>query len=149
LESIPGPHKHLKIRAQVNITTVERFYCKRPILCMASSKILTPHPLTARRGGECVVCTPPPLVGGRTNSLKRGVGGQYFGRRQTQLCNLYFVTTTLLYLSYMLFLKYVPYPLGPFPAAASLDAPVPRDPSHSGRPGAARRSGQNIIFIKR
>jgi hypothetical protein len=34
--------------------TVERLYCKRPILCLASSKILTPHPLTARR-----VCIPP------------------------------------------------------------------------------------------
>jgi hypothetical protein len=38
---------------------VERLYCKRPILCLASSKILTPHPLTARR-----VCTPPSLVRG-------------------------------------------------------------------------------------
>ncbi len=29
--------------------TVERLYCKRPIFCLASSKILTPTPLTARR----------------------------------------------------------------------------------------------------
>jgi hypothetical protein len=52
---------------------VERLYCKRPILCRASSKILTPHPLTARR-----VCTPPRLwCGGRTHSLgEKGEGGQ-------------------------------------------------------------------------
>jgi hypothetical protein len=31
---------------------VERLYCKRPIQCLAPYKILTPHPLTARR-----VCT--------------------------------------------------------------------------------------------
>ena len=35
-------------------------YCKRPIQCLASSKILTPHPLTARR-----VCIPLPLVRGK------------------------------------------------------------------------------------
>jgi hypothetical protein len=47
---------------------------------------LAPHPLTARR-----VCTPPPLVRGRTHSLGggEGVGGQYFGRRQTHLCTLH------------------------------------------------------------
>jgi hypothetical protein len=28
---------------------VERLYCKRPNQCLASSKILTPHPLNARR----------------------------------------------------------------------------------------------------
>jgi hypothetical protein len=55
-----------------------------------------PTPLTARR-----VCTPPRLwCGGRTHSLaERGVGGQYFGRRQAQLCTLYickyFVLLTL------------------------------------------------------
>jgi hypothetical protein len=41
------------------ILPVEGLYCKRPIPCLASSKILTPHPVTARR-----VCTPPPLVRG-------------------------------------------------------------------------------------
>jgi hypothetical protein len=35
------------------VQVVERFYCKRPIQCLASSKILTPHSPTARR-----VCTP-------------------------------------------------------------------------------------------
>jgi hypothetical protein len=51
---------------------VEGLYCKRPIQCLASSEILTPHPLTARR-----VCTPPPppLVRGKdTLSGWRGVG---------------------------------------------------------------------------
>jgi hypothetical protein len=66
------------------LAVVERLYCKRPILCLASSKILTPHPLTARR-----VCTPPPAGGGHTRWVERGVEGQYFGRRQTQLCTLY------------------------------------------------------------
>ncbi len=62
--------------------TVERLYCKRPILCLASSKILTP---TARR-----VCTPRLWCGGWTHLLGgEGVGGQYFGRRQTQLCDLH------------------------------------------------------------
>ncbi len=40
-------------------TCVERLYCKRPIQCLASSEILTSHPLTARR-----VCIPPPVVRG-------------------------------------------------------------------------------------
>jgi hypothetical protein len=48
---------------------VERLFCKRPIQFLASSKILTPHPLTARR-----VCIPPPPAfgcGGRTHLLGR------------------------------------------------------------------------------
>jgi hypothetical protein len=50
--------------------SVEGLYCKRPIQCMASSKILTPHPLTARR-----VWTPPPAFGaggGQTRWVERG-----------------------------------------------------------------------------
>jgi hypothetical protein len=37
--------------------------------------------------GECV---PPAVVGGggHTRRVERGVGGQYFGRRMTQLCTL-------------------------------------------------------------
>jgi hypothetical protein len=47
------------------VLPVEGLNCKSPFQCLASSKILTPHPLTARR-----VCTPPPLVpGGRTHSI--------------------------------------------------------------------------------
>jgi hypothetical protein len=57
--------------------TVERLYCKSPILCLVSSKILTPHPPS------------PPGGGGHTRWMERGVGGQYFGRRQTQLCTLH------------------------------------------------------------
>jgi hypothetical protein len=51
-------------------TVVERLYCKRPILCLASSKILTPTPSPP---SECV---PPRLwCGGRTHSLSvEGVG---------------------------------------------------------------------------
>ncbi len=67
---------------------VEKLYCKRPILCLASSKILTPHLLTARR-----VFTPAfGAGGGHTRWVEKGVGGQHFGRRETcdtQLCNLH------------------------------------------------------------
>ncbi len=53
--------------------SVKGLYRKRPIQCLASSEILTPHPLTARR-----VCTPPPtpLVrgGGHTRWVERGWG---------------------------------------------------------------------------
>jgi hypothetical protein len=38
------------------MANVEGLYCKRPIQCLASSEILTPYPLIARR-----VCAPPPL----------------------------------------------------------------------------------------
>jgi hypothetical protein len=55
---------------KTTLTPVEGLYCKRPIQCLASFKILTPHPLTARR-----VCTPRLLCGGRTHSLGgEGVG---------------------------------------------------------------------------
>jgi hypothetical protein len=73
----------------VNIhTAVEGLYCKRPTQCLAPSKILTLHPLTASR-----VFTPHRLwCRGRTHSLGgEGVGGQYFGRRQTLLCTLHTV----------------------------------------------------------
>jgi hypothetical protein len=54
-----------------SLCSVEGLYCKRPIQCLASSEILTTHPLTARR-----VCTPRLWCGGRTHSLGReGVGG--------------------------------------------------------------------------
>ncbi len=51
---------------------VERLYCKRPIQCLASSKILTPHPRTARR-----VCSVSPAFGaggGHTRWVERGWG---------------------------------------------------------------------------
>jgi hypothetical protein len=64
----------------LTVQVVERLYCKRPILCLSSSKILTPTPLTARRFGAW---------GGHTRWGERGGGGQYFGRRETQLCTLH------------------------------------------------------------
>ncbi len=63
------------------VAPVERLYCKRPSLWLASSKILTPHPLTARQ-----VRIPPPLVRGEDTLAGwrgGGLGGQYFGRHQT------------------------------------------------------------------
>ncbi len=74
---------------------VEGLYCKRPIQCLASSKILTfppPH-------HPASVYTPRFWCGGRTHTLGgKGVGGQYFGRHQTLLCTLlykckYFVSS--------------------------------------------------------
>ncbi len=50
--------------------TLEGLYCKRPIQSLASSKLLTPHPLTARQ-----VCTPPYCAGGgQTRWVERGWG---------------------------------------------------------------------------
>ncbi len=60
------------------------FYCKKAILFLSSSKILTPPiPLSARR-----VCPPPATKAGGTHTLagRRGGWGQYFGRRATQDC---------------------------------------------------------------
>ncbi len=70
----------------LTVQVVERLYCKRPILCLSSSKILTPHPPL-----RPAIVYPPPLVGGE-DTLARGrggVGGHYFGRRETQLCTLH------------------------------------------------------------
>jgi hypothetical protein len=59
-------------------------YCKRAILCLSSSKILTPTPLSARLcwggggGGD--------TLAGRREGWDRG--GQYFGRRETYDCPL-------------------------------------------------------------
>ncbi len=69
--------------------SVEGLYCKKPIQCLTSSKILTPHPLSARQ-----VCTPRFWFGGKTHSLSgEGLGGQYFWRRQTLLCTLLYIST--------------------------------------------------------
>jgi hypothetical protein len=57
---------------------LERLYCKRPILCLASSKILTSHlphrPASVYTPGR--VCTPFPLGagGGHICWVERGVG---------------------------------------------------------------------------
>jgi hypothetical protein len=42
-ESSPA-HLYPPFRPSSMFASVERLYCKRPILCLASSKILTPHP---------------------------------------------------------------------------------------------------------
>ncbi len=49
--------------SQVSTIVVEGLHCKRPIQCLASSEILTPHPLTAQR-----VCTPRLWCRVRTHS---------------------------------------------------------------------------------
>ncbi len=68
-----------------SMSCVGILYCKRPIRCLATSKILTHH---LHRPDECV---PPAFSagGGHTRWVERGLGGQYFGRRQTQLCTLH------------------------------------------------------------
>jgi hypothetical protein len=55
-----------------DIYPVERLYCKRPILCLASSKILTSHP--PHRPASV---RPPPLVRGEDTLARwrRGGGG--------------------------------------------------------------------------
>ncbi len=58
---------------RVILCIVKRLYCKRPIQCLASSKILTTHPLTARR--VCITIPPPlPLVRGK-DTLAGSRGG--------------------------------------------------------------------------
>jgi hypothetical protein len=68
----------------------EGLYCKRPIQCLASSEILTPHPLTTRR-----VCTPPPLVRGE-DTLARGRGGGGSTVRKTPDTALYSIYVSTL-----------------------------------------------------
>ncbi len=71
----------------------ERLYCERPIQCLASSKILTFHPLTARR-----VCTPPPAfeAGEDTLAGSRGGGGSIFWKTpDTALYSTYVSTLCL------------------------------------------------------
>ena len=62
----------LKVAMTNIIKRVEGLYCKRPIQCLASSEILTPHPSTPG-----VHCTPPPAFGaggGHTRWVERGWG---------------------------------------------------------------------------
>ncbi len=70
---------------------VEGLYCKRPIQCLASSEILTLHPLTARQ--VCVY--PPPLVrGGNTLAGWRG-GGVSIVRKTPDTALYYIYVSTL------------------------------------------------------
>ncbi len=68
-------------------SSVEGSDCKRPIQCLASSKIFTPHAPPHRPASEYPLRL---CCGGRTHSLgKEGVGGQYFGRRHKLLYSTY------------------------------------------------------------
>ncbi len=95
-ESIPGLLKRLQRRAQhdnlpVRDSTVEGLYCKRPIQCLASSEILTPH---------CPASVYPPAfgAGGRTHSLI-GEGWEVNSSEDVRHCSVlyickYFVDST-------------------------------------------------------
>jgi hypothetical protein len=73
---------------------VEGLYCKRTIQCLASSEILTPHPLTGRR-----VCTTPPLVRGEDTLAEwRGGGGSIV--RKTPDTALYSIYVSPLWLAW-------------------------------------------------
>ncbi len=74
LQTFPHCGKPQQGTKRQKIESVEGLYCTRPIQCLASSEILTPHPLTAWR-----VCTPPPppvlgARGGHTRWVERGRG---------------------------------------------------------------------------
>ncbi len=78
---------------------VKRLYCKRPIICLASSKILiSPTPLTARR-----LCTAFGAGGGHTRYGVEGGGGSIFWKtRDTALYSTY-VSTLCYYLIFAMF----------------------------------------------
>jgi hypothetical protein len=81
-----------------NVTTVKRLYCKRPIQCLASSKILTPPPLP----GDCVVYPPAfGAGGGHTRWVERGWGVNILedARHSSVLyvCKYFVVTTNYHY----------------------------------------------------
>jgi hypothetical protein len=64
--------------------TEDIFYCKRTILFLSSSKILTPHPPLRPASVYPRLC-----CGERTDSPGgEGMGGQYFGRLEKQDCPL-------------------------------------------------------------
>ncbi len=60
------------------LTTEYVFYCKRAILFLSSSKILTPHPPLRPAN----LPSPRNKGGVHTRRAERGMGGQYFGRRE-------------------------------------------------------------------
>ncbi len=73
----------------LNNEKVEGLYCKRPIQCLASSAILTPHPSPP---GECV--TPAfGAGGGHTRWVERGGVGSIVRKvRDTALYSIYLST---------------------------------------------------------
>ena len=60
---------------------------RRPILWLASSKIIDPphRPASVVTPRLWCNCVPFVVGGGHTRWVERGVGGQYFGRRQSLL----------------------------------------------------------------
>ncbi len=75
----------------MTLSPVEGLYCKRPIQCLASSKILTPHPLAS-------LLYPPPAVGaggGHTRWVERGwgVNSSEDARHCTLYMKVYFVVS--------------------------------------------------------
>ncbi len=71
-------------------TSVEGLYCKMPILCLASSELLTPHPLSALQ-----------VRGEATLAGWRGVGGSIV--RKTPDTALYSIYVSTLYLRLEIF----------------------------------------------
>jgi hypothetical protein len=63
------------------VATEYIFYCKRAILFLSYSKILTPPPPSLSPPGESVL-PPQQRRGVHTRRAERGMGGQYFGRRE-------------------------------------------------------------------
>ena len=59
-------HIYEKREGSGSVPLTIEFGFGRSILCLPSSKILTPHPLTAQR-----LCTPPPLVRGEDTLARR------------------------------------------------------------------------------
>jgi hypothetical protein len=77
----------LCVRSMVTVTEYI-LYCKRANLFLSSSIILTPHPSLL---SASVYPPPPPAFvagGGQTRRAERGMGGQYFGRREKMDCSL-------------------------------------------------------------
>ncbi len=62
------------------MSTVKGLYCKRPIQCLASSEILTPHPLTAFGAG-----------GGHTRWGGEGVWGGFNSSEDARHCSVLYI----------------------------------------------------------
>jgi hypothetical protein len=88
IDKLCGIHSPVTYAVPRFCVIIDVLYCKRPIQCLASSKLLTPHPLTARR-----VCTP----GGWEDTLARGRGGggSIFWNTPDTALNSTYVSTVL------------------------------------------------------
>jgi hypothetical protein len=69
---------------------VEGLYCTRPIQCLATSELLSPHPLVPWR-----VCTPPPhpplVLGEDTLARGRGGGGSVIRKTPCRNCSVLYI----------------------------------------------------------